>query len=238
MNKKAAFNQMRTKLFNSCEVKTTGRKQRSKDLLRILVQQESFIEKNNKFTNIDILSLDKIMGHVQRYSFIPEHETDSKFDYDYKDIEESGFMRGGRVFNRPSGWKKIALKISGKYGDDTWFGVGVGKRGKDEKQSLDGEWPISYHGPKNHNTIASIIENGYDINKNTRSQYGKGIYSSPDIPIPESFAETFVHEGKRIKAMIMNRVHMSCTKVEKDGTIYVTTNDSMIRPIAILIKEV
>ena len=175
------------------------------------------------------------MGQVERYNFIPEFQTDSNFDYEYNKGEESGFMRGGRPFNRPDGWRKIALKIKGKYENDVWFGPG--KR-EDEKQSLDGEWPISYHGPKNHNTIASIINNGYDISKNTRSNHGKGIYSSPDPATAEGFAETFMHGGKKIKVLIMNRLHMNFTKVANGGTFFVTTNDRMIRPIAVLIKEV
>ena len=175
------------------------------------------------------------MGHVQRYSFIPEHETDSQYDYEYKDNEESGFMRGGRTFKRPSGWKKIALKVSGKYENDIW--LGVGKR-KNEKQSLDGEWPISYHGPKDHNTIAAIVEDGYDIDENTRAQYGKGIYSSPTPKTAQSYAGNFIYNGKRISVIIMNRYHTSYTNVVNNGDFLVTTNDSMIRPIAILIKEV
>ena len=175
------------------------------------------------------------MGIVERYNFIPEFQTDSSFDYEYNKGEESGFMRGGRPFNRPDGWRKIALKIKGKYENDVWFGPG--KR-ENEKQSLEGEWPISYHGPKDHNTIVSIINNGYDISKNTRSQYGKGIYSSPEPETAEAYAETFMHGGKKIKVLIMNRVCMAYTKVEYNNRVFVTTNDRMIRPIAVLIKEV
>ena len=176
------------------------------------------------------------MGQVERYSFIPEHQTDSNFDYDYKTNEDSGFERGGRKFTRPCGWKKIALKIKGRYEDDTWFG-GVGKR-ENEKQSMDGEWAISYHGPKDYKTIAAIINNGYDVDKNERANYGKGIYSSPDPATAEGYSQELIYGEKHIKAMIMNRVHMSYTKVVNRGKFFVTANDCMIRPIAVLIKEV
>ena len=174
------------------------------------------------------------MTQLARYSFIPEHQTDSQFDHEYTASGENGFMRGGRVFKRPTGWKKIALKVSGKYENDVWLGVG---ERPNEKQSLNGEWPISYHGPKDINTIAAIINNGYDINLNIRSAYGKGIYSSPTPETAQGYAGNFNYNGKRISVIIMNRYHPSYTKVENGGNYLVTTNDRMIRPIAILIKE-
>ena len=175
------------------------------------------------------------MTQVARYSFIPEHQTDSQYDHEYTTSGENGFMRGERVFKRPSGWKKIALKVSGKYENDIWLGVG---ERPNEKQSVSGEWPISYHGPKDYNTIAAIINNGYDINKNIRSSFGKGIYSSPTPETAQSYAGNFIYNGKKISVIIMNRYHPSYTNVVNNGDFLVTTNDRMIRPIAILIKEV
>ena len=177
------------------------------------------------------------MGHIQRYDFIPEDQTDSQYDYDYTNETDTGFSRGGRIFNRPNGWRKIALKVKGKYEYDDWFGGGKNKR-KGEKNSLKGEWPVSYHGPKDHNTIANIIRDGYKQALNTRSQYGRGTYSSPKPEVAEGYAKKFQMNGKNIKAMLMNRVNMSSTNVEWNGKVFVTTNDRMIRPIAVLIKEV
>jgi len=178
------------------------------------------------------------MGHVQRYDFIPENQTDSQYDFDYRDKTDTGFSRGGHTFNRPIGWYKIALKVKGKYADgDDWFGAGKKQR-KDEKDSLSEEWPVSYHGTRDHNNITSIILNGYDMTKNVHSNYGKGIYSSPYPNEAEGYAETFTWNGKKIKAMFMNRVNMSQTKVVNNSRFFVTTNDQLIRPIAVLIKEV
>jgi len=98
-------------------------------------------------------------------------------------------------------------------------------------------WRISYHGPKNHDTIANTINRGYKTSKATRSQYGKGVYSSPFISDAEAFAETFKWKGRYIKAIFKNRVHMSYTEVHYNGRYYMTTNDRMIVPIAVLIKE-
>ena len=157
------------------------------------------------------------MGQVERYSFIPEHQTDSEY--------------GGSTGIHPCGWKKIALKNKWHCGDDTWFG-------ENEKQPLNGRWAISYHGPKNHNTITAIINNGYDVDKNERAAFGKGIYSSPNPATAEGYAETFVYNGKRIRTLVMNRVHMNHTQVVNNGQYFVTANDRMIRPIAVLVKEV
>jgi len=170
----------------------------------------------------------------KKYSFIPEEERDTQYDYDYTKEKATGFSRGGRDFYRPYGWKKVALKVKGKYKDDNWFGPG--SRG-DEKQSVDGEWPVSYHGPKDHNTIPDIIKNGYDISKITRTMFGTGIYSSPYPETAEEYGESFKYEGKQIKVMFMNRVHMSCTKEVNGERYFVTTDDNQIRPIAVLIKE-
>ncbi|XP_066934538.1 uncharacterized protein [Clytia hemisphaerica] len=176
------------------------------------------------------------MVNLERLDFIPESATDSRYDHQYGKDKETGFTRGGYVFNRPNGWNKYALNIKGKYVNDVWFGPG---ERVNEKCSLPGEWAISYHGPKDHKTIEKIIAGGYDVSCSERQQYGEGIYSSPNWETAESFAETFNYNGKRIKAMFMNRLDMSKTKVHYDGrNVYVTENDRMIRPIAVLVKEV
>ncbi|RHZ75644.1 hypothetical protein Glove_212g69 [Diversispora epigaea] len=41
---------------------------------------------------------------------------------------------GGIQYQRPCGWRRFAVKVSGKYDDDKWLGT--------DKNS----WPVSYHG--------------------------------------------------------------------------------------------
>ena len=41
-------------------------------------------------------------------------------------------MRGNEIYNRPRGWKRIALKVNGKYVDDDWLG----------SSNSEGEWPV------------------------------------------------------------------------------------------------
>lgn len=67
---------------------------------------------------------------------------DRKFDYDFTDVSDSeSFVRGDEGYKRPCGWKRIALKVLDKYGDNTWLGPnGIWT------YSVPGEWPVSCHG--------------------------------------------------------------------------------------------
>lgn len=52
---------------------------------------------------------------------------DPAYDYDYSNMSDDGteYMRGDRHYYRPYGWKRFALKVRGKYEDDTWLGAGI-----------------------------------------------------------------------------------------------------------------
>ena len=118
--------------------------------------------------------------------------------------------------NTPAGWQQIPLTNS----SNNYHG-----------------WQISYHGPKNHNTIANTINQGYDKSLNVTSAYGKGIYSSPYPEDAEGYADTFWWNGRKIRAIFMNRVNMSYTSIHYNGRYYLTTDDRMIVPVAVLIKQ-
>jgi len=119
--------------------------------------------------------------------------------------------------------------VRGKYRSDRWF----------EPEYEDyGEWPVSYHGLKCPHTIRDIIHYGYDISRSVRSKYGRGIYSSPYPEVAEEYAEAFRYQGKWIKVMLMNRVHMNCTNIVHGKRYFVTMNEEQIRPIAVLLKRV
>lgn len=48
------------------------------------------------------------------------NELDPHFDYDFTDVKDDGkrYMRGGFEYKRPYGWKRIAVKLVGKYQND------------------------------------------------------------------------------------------------------------------------
>ena len=51
---------------------------------------------------------------------------DYHFDFDFTNMHDDGteFYRGGHHYYRPYGWRRIALKVAGKYENDTWLGTG------------------------------------------------------------------------------------------------------------------
>ena len=70
-------------------------------------------------------------------------ELDPAFDYDFNSVEDDGrrYMRGGFQYKRHYGWKRIAIKVLAKYGDDDWLG-----RDGMRTEEAPGKWPVSYHG--------------------------------------------------------------------------------------------
>jgi hypothetical protein len=62
---------------------------------------------------------------------------DQPYDYDFTNIDDKGkgFTRGGVEYRRPCGWKRYAIKVSGKYEDEVWLG----------SSDSPNEWPVSYH---------------------------------------------------------------------------------------------
>ena len=52
---------------------------------------------------------------------------DPAYDFDYSSLTEDGkeYKRGDYKYYRPYGWKRIALKVKGKYEDDVWLGAGT-----------------------------------------------------------------------------------------------------------------
>ena len=178
-----------------------------------------------------------LTGGQETYSLLPEKLLDPPYDFVYPGIgqDSRSFSRGNRSFARPYGWKKIALKVLGEYENDEWLGVSR----EDETDSAGKEWPVSYHGTQKEFAEA-IAEEGYSLEKCERFLYGRGIYSSPDPEVAESYASSFNYEGDNYKLIFMNRVNMKFTKeVETtNGQIYfVTSNDRHIRPYAILLKK-
>ena len=177
-----------------------------------------------------------LLGGQETY-FLPPKLLDPRYNFVYPGIgqDSRSFSRGNRSFTRPYGWKKIALKVLGEYDNDQWLGVSR----YDETDSADKEWPVSYHGTRK-GFAEAIAEEGYALEKGKRFLYGRGIYSSPDPEVAESYAAPFNHEGASYKLIFMNRVNMGFTREIKttNGQIYfITSDDRHIRPYAILLKK-
>lgn len=170
---------------------------------------------------------------------------DREFDYDFTDVSDSeSFVRGDESYKRPCGWKRIALKVLDKYGDNTWLGPnGI------RTYSYPGEWPVSYHGTS-EDGAKGIIQSHYKVGD--RQLYGRGIYSTPDLSQASGYARDFVSKtnGKTYRMVLQNRINPAQRKICKrvdywlvpvnDGTSEEEERrivESSIRPYGILLKE-
>ena len=171
-------------------------------------------------------------------------ELDPGFDYDFSNAKDDGkrYMRGGFQYKRPYGWKRIAIKVVGKYDDDAWLGPnGI------RTEEAPGEWPVSYHGT-NMKSAKMILKEGYKAGP--RQLYGRGIYTSPSLEMVERlYAKEFTFEGKTYKIALQNRVNPN----QKNGHLKIIPASQTsvgadywlspggtadVRPYGILIREV
>lgn len=163
------------------------------------------------------------------------------FDYDFSNVGDDGkrYMRGGFEYKRPYGWKRIAIKVVGRYENDAWLGPNGIRTGE-----APGEWPVSYHGT-NMSSAKLIIKEGYK--PGPRSLFGKGIYSSPSLQMVEKlYAQEFTLKGKTYKMVLQNRVNpnnlqiipASQTTVGADYWLSRGGKTADVRPYGILIREV
>jgi hypothetical protein len=167
---------------------------------------------------------------------------DERYHHDFSRICDQGFnfYRGGVIYIRPCGWIRLALNVEGKYADDVWLKGNQGKR-PDPYSSVDGEWPVSYHGTSYHNGL-SIARQGFDLAKCKRSKHGYGIYSTPDIECALKFAECGTYNGRTYKLVIQNRINpeslMKISRSEtRGGEYWISSSEKDVRPYAICIRE-
>ena len=159
------------------------------------------------------------------------------YDYDFTRMVDDGtkYYRGGYEYHRPYGWKRYALKVLGRFGDDKWLGT----RGK-RVDSSRGEWPVSYHGTA-VNVSGNIAQEGYDLSKGKRFRFGRGIYSTPSIEIAAKYAQTFQHKEKRYRLVFQNRVSpadltMIDVRTTGVGEYWVQPNQELVRPYGICVR--
>ena len=166
---------------------------------------------------------------------------DERFHFDFTSVvDKKAYNRGGLVYIRPCGWKRFALKVDGKYKDNTWL-LGKGKR-PDPFSSTQEEWPVSYHGTSYNNGL-SIAEEGYRLSQCKRFKHGFGIYSTPDINVAFKYAETRKQsDGKTYKVVIQNRVNpKTLIKIDKAetkvGEYWISPSEDDIRPYGFCTRE-
>ena len=152
---------------------------------------------------------------------------DPSWNCDFTGVSDGGnkFIRGGYPYYRPCGWKRIAIKVAGKYRDETWLG----------HTDSEGEWAVTYHGTSQP-VFDSICEEGYIVG--TRNAYGKGVYSSPYINEAKAYAIEFKYKGVRYFGVFQNRVNPKGVNIVNDGKYWVCPNPADIRPYGLCVKPV
>ena len=107
------------------------------------------------------------------YEFsLDEGILDEKYNCDFTKLKEDNkrYVRGGRKYIRPYGWKRVALNVKDKYDDIEW----LGGKGRGRIGSVSKEWPVSYHGTCD-SFAKAIAAEGYDLGKGKIFKYGKGM---------------------------------------------------------------
>ncbi|PKC69273.1 hypothetical protein RhiirA1_504842 [Rhizophagus irregularis] len=171
-------------------------------------------------------------------NFIDSDFLDPMYDCDFTNIvDDKKFMRGSYEYHRPCGWKRIAVKVLNKYGDNAWLGKAA-KKGSWRYESDPNEWPVSYHGTDKFNA-RSIAETGFDITKGKRFKFGYGIYSTPDINVAALFANKFIHNNEVYCLVFQNRVNpQTLNKINTSiGEYWISPKSDDIRPYGICIKK-
>ena len=145
-------------------------------------------------------------------------ELDPSYNYDFTNQSDDGktYMRGGKPYKRPYGWKRFAVKVLNVYESNTWLGPN-GMR----TEQAQGEWPVSYHGT-NLASARAIMGMGYKTGP--RQKHGKAVYSSPSLDMVErNYAKKFEHKGNDYKVVLQNRVnpapgHLVIVDAKDSGT--------------------
>ena len=130
------------------------------------------------------------------------------YDYDFTNIKDtSKYYRGGLEYKRPCGWNRYALKVYGKYDNNSWLG-------DSGKSNNDTEWAVAYHGTKQQFS-ESICKTG--LRPGTTNFYGVGVYCTPNIETAAGYSEVFTgNDGKKYKLVFQARVKPSAIVRCKD----------------------
>ena len=91
------------------------------------------------------------------------------------------------MHNRPYSWRRLAVKIVGKYGNDEW----LGPDGICTEQTTV-EWSVVYHGREILRANPILKET---VKPGPRALYGEGIHE------PRHYAQEFTREGKYYKML-------------------------------------
>ena len=167
--------------------------------------------------------------------YLSDDLLDPSYDYDFTSINDGNnkYYRGGLEYKRPCGWKRYALKVSGKFENDLWLGnSGI--------TNNDSEWAVSYHGTKQI-FADSICKTG--LHPGHTNAYGVGVYCTPNIDTAADYSEKFRgSDGKEYKLVFQNRVKPSAIRRASDkggpNDYWYIERSEDIRPYSICVKKI
>lgn len=223
-------------LSNNLDIKSCSAKSgNGRNCLNLQIFQYLYLQGAKNYTEERELEFDK-------YDFFINNEfCDPIYDYDFSytfdgDME---YYRGGIRYFRPCGWKRYAIKVSGKYPNDR-FDKWLGKSGESKK---DKEWANCYH-----TSLMGQVEDFCKMGELLKEDKDKndkitGIYCTPDIDIAADYSKPFQYNKKYWKLVFQNRVRPSaiieCKNYnEKAENYWFVRNEENIRPFGICIVEV
>ncbi len=158
-----------------------------------------------------------------------------KYDYDFTNRVDDGktYMRGGYEYERPYGWERLALKVVGRYDDDSWLGPnGI------RTNSAEGEWPVAYHGTKD-GCVAGIVGEGFKIGR--RKKFGPGVYTSPSLKtVTKHYARIITDKvtNKKYKFVLQSRVDPKSVRIVHDMNYWISPEGGAVRAYGIILKEI
>ncbi|XP_048585790.1 uncharacterized protein LOC116611845 isoform X2 [Nematostella vectensis] len=168
---------------------------------QVLSDEDTF-EKVGIFAGATLHLIVRLLGGECPTYRLKNDELDLPYDYDFTNTKDDGktYMRGGFEYKRPYGWKRVAIKVLGRYESSDWLGPnGI------RTSQVPREWPVAYHGT-NFTNANSILQKG--LKPGDRALYEKGVYTSPSLQMVEKYyAQEFKYEGKSYKIVFQSRVN-------------------------------
>ncbi|RIA86368.1 hypothetical protein C1645_779877 [Glomus cerebriforme] len=120
-------------------------------------------------------------------------------------------------------WKRIFLTTKGK------------------NHYINRFWPTSYHGTSTRNA-RRFADDGLIHSKDYKFNFSHGIFTTPDIDLASSFAQSFVYNGSKYLVLLQNRVNpKTLVKLpfKKGGNNYwVSPSIDDVKPYCLLIKKI
>jgi len=167
------------------------------------------IHNNSEVTAITMPGQSADIVYIDSKDFAPS------YDYDFTNVKDtSTHSRGNYEYKRPCGWRRFAVKVEGKYGnDDSWLGDNILA------------WPVSYHGSQNKFAMTSVVSGE------------EGLCSCPHIDECLDYASRFEFNGVQYFALFQNRVNPARLKIV-NNKFWILPADDDIRPYGIIIRKV